>query len=218
MKRNRRSSRIGLCLTAAAVVLTACAGGDGRDNGSPAVADEEAAFPDAIRRELVQLGEADQALRRDLTGERMQDSAFAMTMLRDDSIRTARLRQIVRAHGWPDTVRAGPDAAGAAFLILQHSPDHAFQREMLPVLEDLAAVGRVSRSETAMLIDRVRMHQSLPQRYGTQFQMVDDRWALYPVEDEAGLEERRRAMELPTMAEYMRIMSEYYGVPAARAP
>jgi hypothetical protein len=169
-----------------------------------------------VRLELVRLGVADQEPRQELTAERMQDTAFALSMLRGDSARTARLQEIVQAYGWPDSVRVGGEAAQAAFLILQHSPVHEFQQEMLPVVEDLAMKGSMPRGEVAMLIDRVLMHGDLPQRYGTQFSLVDGRWVLHPVEDEVGLDERRKAVGLPTMEEYMRLMEEFTKTPVVR--
>jgi len=64
----------------------------------------------------------------------------------------------------------------------------------------------------------VLLHEGLPQRYGTQFMLEDGRLVLHPVEEEAGLDDRRRSMDLPTMEEYMRVVEEVYGAPVARQP
>lgn len=203
-----------LCL-AAWVQLAGCAG-DGAADSPPLAGGRQATIPDEVRLELVRLGVEDQEPRQELTAERMQDTAFARSMLRGDSARTARLQEIVQEYGWPDSVRVGGEAAQAAFLILQHSPVHEFQQEMLPVVEDLAMKGSMPRGEVAMLIDRVLMHGDLSQRYGTQFTLVDGRWVLHPVEDEVGLDERRKAVGLPTMEEYMRLMEEFTKTPVVR--
>lgn len=60
------------------------------------------------------------------------------------------------------------------------------------------------------------LHEGLPQRYGTQFTLEDGRLVLHPVEEEAGLDDRRRSMDLPTMEGYMRVVEEVYGAPVAR--
>ena len=214
--RMSRWRRFWLCF-ALSVPLIGCSAGDQPD--SQASADgRQSVIPEAVRQELVQLGIEDQEPRQGLTPERMQDTVFARNMLRGDSARTARLQAIVEEYGWPDSVRAGPEAAQAAFLILQHSPLHAFQKAMLPVLEDLVEQGAVPRDDSAMLIDRVLMHEGLPQRYGTQFTMEDGRWVLHPVEDEAGLEERRKTVGLPSMEEYMLMMEEFTKTPVVRQP
>jgi hypothetical protein len=211
---------------AAAVLLAAVAGacsdrgagdaGEGREGGPPPPA--ERAIPEEVREELVRLGIDDQEARQDLSPERMQDTAWARATLRGDSMRTARLRAIVAEYGWPYGSRAGREAADAAFLILQHSPAHDFQKEMLPTVEALAREGSIPSSDAALLIDRVLMHDGLPQRYGTQFELVEGRWVLHPVEDEEGLEERRRSMGLPGMEEYMRMMEAVYDAPVVRRP
>lgn len=175
-----------------------------------------AMIPDTVRLELIRLGEEDQAPRHGLTPQRMQDTAFLRTMIEGDAARTERLKAVVARYGWPDSTRVGADAAGAAFLILQHSPDHAFQKEMLPTVEALAGEGALPRSEAALLVDRVLMHDGLPQRYGTQFSQEGGRLVLHPVEDEEGLEERRRAMDLPSMDDYVRMLEEFYQMPVGR--
>lgn len=191
-------------------VLASCSG-----SGLPEC-ESSATIPDAVREELARLGAEDQEVRQDLSPGRMQDTVFAKSMLRGDSLRSARLQAIVAECGWPDSLRAGGEAAGAAFLILQHSPMHEFQEQMLPVLETHAAAGSVPRSDAAMLIDRVLMHQGVPQRYGTQFTMEEGRLVLHPVENEASLDERRSTMELPSMEEYIRLLEEQTGIPVTR--
>jgi hypothetical protein len=204
-----------LCVVGVATAA-ACSDRGARDDGVALAA--EKAVPDSVQQELERLGVEDQAIRQGLSPERMQDTAFAKRMLREDSARTRTLRSIVDVYGWPDSVRFGREAAQAAFLILQHSPVDSFQKEMLPTIEDMAEADRLPRSEAALLIDRVLMHEGLPQRYGTQFKLENGRLVLHPVEDEAGLEARRKTMGLPTMAEYMRVMEEVYKTPVAGKP
>jgi uncharacterized protein DUF6624 len=137
-------------------------------------------------------------------------------VVRGDSARTARLPVIVEQYGCPESLRVGRDAAQGAFLILQHSPNHQLQKEMVPIIEKLVLAGHMPRSEAAMLIDRVLVHDGLPQRYGTQFTLTQGRWLLHPVEDQAGLEQRRKSMQLPTMEENVRMMEEFYKTPVVR--
>lgn len=190
-------SRSVACFSVIAVLLSGCGSSD-------------ASVPDSVREELVQLGEQDQAAREELTLEKMQDSVFLMTMLRGDSLRTRRLRQIVDRYGWPTRAAVGPQAANAAFLILQHSPEHEFQKSMVPLLEDLAQEGTMPPSEVATLVDRVLVHEGKQQRYGTQFSVEDGELVMHPVEAEEGLDERRRQMQLPPIEEYKRLLEEHY--------
>jgi hypothetical protein len=172
-------------------------------------------FPEPVAAELIALGDDDQRVRQGMSAEAMQDPHFLQEMIRGDSARSLRLRAIVAEHGWPDAARAGDAAANAAFLILQHSPFDDFQQEMLPTLETLARDGELPAASVAMLTDRVLVQQGRPQRYGTQFEFVEGELRMNPVEDEAGLEERRRAMGLPPMSEYLRMLREFYDAPVA---
>lgn len=191
-----------------AILLLGCGSGDAGEAGEAA-----APVPDSVREELVQLGERDQAEREGFTPEKMQDSVFLMTMLRGDSLRTRRLRQIVDRYGWPTRAAVGPEAANAAFLILQHSPVHEFQRSMVPLLEGLAQEGAMPPSQVAMLVDRVLVQEGKQQRYGTQFSVEDGELVMHPVEAEEGLDDRRRQMRLPPIEEYRRLLEEHYQAP-----
>jgi hypothetical protein len=196
-------------------ILASCSTEEAPETRESAAVPQEV-IPDSVRQELARLGAEDQAIRQGLTPERMQDTAFAMEMLQGDSARTIRLRAIIEAYGWPDSARAGPQASQAAFLILQHSPVHAFQRDMLPIIEDLAQGGAIARDEAAMLVDRVLVAEGRPQRYGTQFSLIDGRLVLDSVADPGRLDERRRSMGLPTMDEYMKALAEVYDAEVAR--
>ncbi len=175
-------------------------------------------IPDSVRAELVRMGDADRSEREDMSVERLQDTAFLRALARSDSVRSLRLREIVHRWGWPDTVRAGPEAADAAFLVIQHSPMEGFREAVLPMLEAAASAGRMPASDVALLVDRVLVHRGEPQRYGTQFALEDGRLVAQPVEDPARLDERRRAMELPPMDTYMRALAETYNAEVRGPP
>lgn len=198
-------SRSVACFVVMAGLQLGCGSSDAGEEGTAT-----AFVPDSIREELVQLGARDQEAREGLTPEKMQDSVFLMTMLRGDSARTRRLRKIVDRYGWPTGSSAGPEAANAAFLILQHSPEHEFQKSILPLLDSLAHEGAMPPSEVAMLVDRVLVHEGEHQRYGTQFSVEEGELVMHPVEDEERLDERRRQMQLPPMEEYKRLLEEHY--------
>jgi hypothetical protein len=171
----------------------------------------------ALRRELLEMRRLDQQVRDGLTAESMRDTAVGMRMLRADSLLTRRLREIVARRGWPGKTLAGIDGADAAFLVVQHSPELAFQKEALERMRALPA-GEVMPQWIALLTDRVRVDEGVPQLYGSQFRVVDGRMVPYPIEDEARVDERRAAMGLPSMAEYARMLEEMYKAPTETRP
>jgi hypothetical protein len=155
----------------------------------------------------------DQTARIAFTASAVTDTALMRSILAIDSVLTARLRDIVREHGWPARSLAGEAGARAAFLIVQHSPSNAFQREMLPHIIAAADAGEASRADAAMLEDRVLTDEGKPQRYGTQFRIVAGELVAYPIEDPATLDERRAAVGLMPMAEYVKLLEQTYEGP-----
>jgi hypothetical protein len=135
-----------------------------------------------------------------------------------DSAHTKRLREIVQTYGWPGRSLVGEDGATAAWLILQHSPSSEFQETLLPTLWAAADRGEMAKADVAMLTDRVLVHAGHPQRYGSQFSVQNGRLIPDSIEDLPGLEARRTAVGLPSMAEYVRMLSQMYGLPVTWPP
>ena len=164
-----------------------------------------------LRAELLRLGAEDQVGREDIGAlAAKNDTASLFRMLRADSARTLRLKEIIAGHGWLTPALVGKDGVGAAWLILQHTPDYAWQEQMLPVLERAAAAGEMSRTEVALLTDRVLVRRGKPQRYGNSFSFKGGRLVADPIEDIGGLDARRAALGLPPMLEYVRQLGEMY--------
>lgn len=173
----------------------------------------------AVRDTLLRMGIEDQDGRTRLAQAIVkQDSAILSSMMRGDSVRSRWLRIHVARAGWPLRSIVGDSAAGAAWLILQHSPFLDLQREMLPKLENLAKQKEVNPSEIALLKDRVLKNQNLPQEYGTQFDMKDGKLVAAPIKDLPQLDARRATVGLPPMKEHVRVMQEMYNAPVVWPP
>ena len=173
----------------------------------------------ALRAELLDLREADQRARDDF-GPRAaaNDTAFLQRLLEGDSVRTRRLVEIVRQHGWPTRALVGEDGTEAAWLLLQHSPSDSLRRALLPELWRAVERGDVKAAEAAMLTDRVQVTAGQPQLYGSSFELVDGRLRPHPIEDPAGVDARRLEVGLPPMAEYARVLGEVYKLPVEWPP
>ena len=62
------------------------------------------------------------------------------------------------------------------------------------------------------------MHRGQPQRYGSQFTLVNGRLVPAPGEDLAGLDDRRAGMGLPPMAKYTKLLAKETGLRVAWPP
>lgn len=154
------------------------------------------------------------ALDQDIRNKLLEDignQELAAQMSEADRRHTARLRQMVAAHGWPGTSLVGEDGAHAAWLLVQHADhDPAFQQECLDRMT-AAGPGEVNRKNVAYLVDRVRVNTSQPQRYGTQFWTdADGVFGPRPMEDAERVDELRSEMGLSPFEEYEQTMMQLH--------
>jgi hypothetical protein len=158
----------------------------------------------AERRATAEATVAAPALRETLLAMERDDQA-ARESDQPDTRTTEALKVIVAKHGWPGKHLVGKDGARAAWLVVQHSRDLAFQKRCLEMLEIAVAQGEAQAVEHAYLYDRVAVNEGKPQRWGTQFDSAN---RPHPIEDAAHVDERRKAIGLPTLAEYARFLRE----------
>jgi hypothetical protein len=196
-----------------APVAEAIAAEEARQAALPPTAD--------VRERLVRMGALDQAARRaairvDLSGlpEQEREAAFAAMAAPisalDDRL-LAELLTLIPPEGWFLKSVYGERAAGAAFLIIQHSDVEQWRR-FVPILQPLVAAGEVDGQDYGLMYDRLAVTEGRPQRYGTQVvcrsgKLVVD-WD--NLEDPTNADARREAIGFPgTLAEYEATFAAY---------
>jgi hypothetical protein len=163
----------------------------------------------ALAAELVQMEEADQRV-RDLALAAPSDRVLMEQMKQVDARNEARLKEIVAAIGWPTVKRVGKQGAHAAWLLTQHG-SAALLKASLPDMKAAAEAGDLDWSSVALSIDRSLMDEGKKQIYGSQFQQdASGAMQMYPVEDEAHLDERRAQVGLGPIAEYRALILKMY--------
>lgn len=114
---------------------------------------------------------------------------------------------LLRQCGWPDDTQLSEKASRAAWLTLQQATKEE-QDLASPLIEEAFKAGRLRPSEYALLVDRIRSRNQLPQRYGSQVftklspSFPTNSWG--PVEDPDHLDERRTAIGLETICDDLR--------------
>jgi len=165
-----------------------------------------------LRKEILAMMAEDQKARFAYIAKQ-DDKALGEAMKAIDQKTTARMKEIIAKHGWPGKKLVGDDGANAAWLLVQHADlDVAFQKECLALLEKALAAKDVDAQNYAYLYDRVAVAEKRPQRWGTQFRDG----APQPIEDEANVDARRKAIGLGTMEQYKADMRRMYGAQAAK--
>ncbi len=156
---------------------------------------------DSLRRRLLALASADQSV-RDVpnAADSMRDSEFVRRMRAQDARDSAALVAIIDRYGWPGRRLVGPDGASAAWLIAQHIP--GLQHEALRLMLAMPPA-ETSRTDVAMLEDRVLVSDGKPQRFATQ---LTDANEFPPIADIAHLDWRRAEAGLPPLDVYLCMM------------
>lgn len=169
-----------------------------------------------LRAELLKMVDADQKARNAVIADGFKDKVLLKAMLAVDAANLPRIKQIDARQGFPTLAQVGKDGVQAAFILVQHADsDPAFQAHVLAELKSRPDQGGVGAQDYSLLTDRVLLAQHKPQRYGTQFDMVDGGkdMKLRPTEDLPGLDKRRTAIGLPLLADYECALRVEYRLP-----
>jgi len=122
-----------------------------------------------------------------------------------DAKNLTRVTELIDKYGWLGVDDVGRKGHQAQFLVIQHS-DIDTRKKYLPVMKEAMERGKSAPSEVALLEDRILLDESGKQRYGSQvkFNSSDNTYELYPIEDEATVNDRREEMGLAPLEDYLR--------------
>jgi len=180
----------------------------------------------ALRQELIKMGDEDQKHRDELVarmkelsgadGERAMKRFVEVVKKQNkiDKRNIFRLEEIIARYGWPTKSMVGKEASDSAFLIVQHA-DLSYQKKYFPLLKEAALRNEARPDHVAMMEDRMLMGEGKKQIYGTGLKTDDvtKELKLWPIENEEEVDARRRAVGLPPMAEYLKMMGLIYTPP-----
>ena len=168
-----------------------------------------------LQKELIEMEIEDQHIRNKIgeAGWQNPPKALLEQMMKIDESNTGKLKAIIKKHHWVTRDLVGVKGIGAAFLVIQHSPDVAFKEKMLPYLKQSYLNGEgVSGQQVALLTDRTLIAQGKKQIYGTQADVSEGKVVFSPIEDETNVDIRREEMNMPSLDFYLKIMEKMYGI------
>lgn len=121
-----------------------------------------------------------------------------------DSLNQLFVDRILNQYGWQGPQDVGFNASQALFLVIQHA-NLSMQEKYLPMIRKAEKDGRILSSNLAILEDRIALRQGKKQLYGSQVKSdgKTGEKSLFPLEDPDHVDERRKAMGLPPLAEYL---------------
>jgi len=90
-----------------------------------------------LQNELIEMETEDQNIRNQIgkLGWKNVLKEFLKKMQKIDERNTEKLKAIIEKHSWVTARLVGVKGVGAAFLVIQHSPDVVFKEKMLPYLK-----------------------------------------------------------------------------------
>lgn len=166
----------------------------------------------ALKAELLSMRERDQAARTECAKGTAEEQMKCMAKVFEtvDKPNTRRLNEIFAVGGFPEASAVGPEGVKAFFLLLQHSGDLELKKKCVSGIERAFKAGVLNVSEYSSFVDRLLVDQGKPQIYGSNFESRDGQLVMSPTEDVVNLDKRRKEIGLPTIAEYMKMLKEFY--------
>jgi hypothetical protein len=119
------------------------------------------------------------------------------------------LKALIQELGWIDLHRFGDEGSGNAIILAQHSGDLPLMVAILPFVEKECKGAGESSVMYAILYDRLQLNLGRKQRFGTQVGMDSEGHPMVlPLEDASKVEQFRKEIGLPPLAEYLKLASE----------
>jgi len=116
------------------------------------------------------------------------------------------LLRIYKKYGWPAWSMVGKKAGDQFWLLVQHQ-DLLLQQQMFAAMEQAVKAGEASIRNFALLYDNILVSEGKLQRWGNKVQSAcqDGKPPIFPVEDPAGLNQRRKEIGLMPIEAYLKM-------------
>jgi VWFA-related protein len=174
------------------------------------------AFNKQLHDDLLKLWKKDHERVQDAISDRKPDNV--LDRLRESRSKSPdNLCEILKQFGWPTRRLVGDDGAAAAFFLLRNTSSPTMQAALLPVIIAATSEGEISLRDFAFYIDRLRLNAGLKQLFGTQATIRDGFLVMFPIENEALVDARRKQYQLPPLADYERTLEQNYRLPLIKA-
>jgi len=166
---------------------------------------------DALRAELSERRDKEQAVRARISDPDEDQSVVMSEMHRIDVDNTAWLKERMADTGWFDAARFGRKATGDAFLIVQHSGDLGLMTAALPLIKAEIRSGAIRGDQFALLYDRLALNLGRKQSFGSQLSGNDDGLFVCPLDDPEGVDARRKAVGMGPLVDYLELFRDQNG-------
>lgn len=171
-----------------------------------------------LRRELAKMQELQEKLVQDIidySEDNLKLIANADEMAEKHLLR---LCEIIKQNGWITKELVGDEGIKSASFIIFNSKNAQLQKEFLPVTSVAVKKGLIGSFVLTALIDSIRINSNLPQIFGTQYQIRDELFYLYPIQNESKVDELRKTYGLPPLANFIKNIENQTQMPVIKSP
>jgi VWFA-related protein len=171
-----------------------------------------------LRLELLNMSESRRKLEQKIIDNLTENQKLIQSANEIGEKNLLRLCEIIKQYGWVSKELVGEDGAAAALSLIRSSRDFDIQRQIFPVVVAAAKKGYVGNNEVAWLIDSIRSGAGLPQIFGTQTKIKNETFYLFPILNEAKVDEYRKLYNLPPLAEFIKYLQSKYQMVVLKSP
>ena len=127
------------------------------------------------------------------------NSAIMSQMIRTDATNLTRVQAMLNQYGYPGKSLVGAPTNEAAWYVIQHAP--ALIPQYLPLMKAAAETGELPFRLYATMLDRQLMFENKEQVYGTQARSSDNKLFIWPIQNSAQVNQRRKQAGFKTTVE-----------------
>jgi hypothetical protein len=130
-----------------------------------------------------------------------------------NNIHTQTLKEIVTLYGWPSKKQIGEKGIKAAFILIKHSNDLAFQQDMLPlIIQSYIDKEGIAGQDVAQFTDNLSIKLGKKQVFGTQAKLIDGKVVFAPIQNMETVDPLRAQMGMSSLLEYKQILKAFDGL------
>jgi VWFA-related protein len=171
-----------------------------------------------LREELLKMQEMRAELNLRIIDQPEKNEKLSAEASRLGDAHLLRLCKMIKENGWLTDETVSTDGAAAILFLIKNNKTLELQREFFPVLAAAAEKNLVAKGDLASMIDTIRVGSGLPQFFGTQAQVKNDAFYLYPLFNEERVDRWRALYDLPPLAVFIKELEVRYRMIVMKSP
>jgi hypothetical protein len=165
-----------------------------------------------LQTQLIKMAQQSQQIRQNLETQAVANTPATLQSLaiEIDNVHSQTLKEIIALHGWPSKEKVGEKGIQAAFVLVKHSKNLAFQQDMLPlIIQSYLNNHAIAAEDVAQFTDNVSIKLGKKQVFGTQAELIDGNVVFAPIENADSVDLLRAQMGMSTLAEYKKTLETF---------